>query len=31
MNRTTGDKAKLIEILKPISPAPKVTGPTIRQ
>ncbi|MFM1803598.1 MAG: hypothetical protein RL136_477 [Planctomycetota bacterium] len=26
MNRTTGDKAKLIEILKPVSPEPKVTG-----
>jgi ankyrin repeat protein len=31
MNRTTGDKAKLIEILKPVSPAPKVTGPSIKQ
>ena len=27
MNRTTGDKAKLIEVLKPVSPAPKVTAP----
>ena len=24
MNRTTGDKAKLLEVLKPVSPAPKV-------
>ena len=23
MNRTTGDKTKLLEILKPVSPAPK--------
>lgn len=26
MNRTTGDKARLIEILKPVSPAPKTNG-----
>lgn len=26
MNRTTGDKAKLLELLKPVSPAPKVGG-----
>jgi hypothetical protein len=27
MNRTTGDKTKLLEILKPVSPAPKVETP----
>jgi hypothetical protein len=30
MNRTTGDKAKLLEILKPVSPAPKITGPAVK-
>jgi len=30
MNRTTGDKAKLIEVLKPVSPAPKVTAPATK-
>lgn len=28
MNRTTGDKSKLIEILKPVSPAPSAQGAT---
>ena len=28
MNRTTGDKSKLIEILKPVSPAPSAQGTT---
>jgi ankyrin repeat protein len=30
MNRTTGDKAKLLELLKPVSPEPKVTAPAAK-
>ena len=30
MNRTTGDKAKLLEVLKPVSPAPKVIAPVAK-
>jgi len=30
MNRTTGDKSKLIEVLKPVSPAPKAAAPAAK-